>query len=163
MMPGKILCVCLSVFLTIIACGPAHEHRGLSFVSGPEVSRFGAGWRQEGQSLVITAYFKSSIIGRTEYQYEQLDIVIPADAAAGSKLVLPAQGVSAIHRKGGEGGQRSSRKVSGTIGVSTMSDGALTLALDLIFSEYECAGVCAKEPVSYARRGLLSARKGYTP
>lgn len=151
------------VFLAVCAmsCGLPHQHKGPSFITDPGLELFGASLNKGNGANIIKSYFQSSIIGRTGYIYENLDIEIPGSIAAGKKYDISSPGIRMRYARGGQGGQISTVKAKGALTVLEVSDSTLKVRCDLEFSGFEVKGYYGTVPDSVQRRGILTAKKGY--
>ena len=151
--------IVLAVF--IASCGLPHQHKGASFITAPGLELFGASLAEENGAYVIRSYFQSSIIGRTGYIYENLDMKITSPISAGKSQDVSIPGISIQYASGGQGGQISTGKAKGVITVLQVSDSVVKVQCDLEFSGFTVKGHYGKVPDSVKRKGILTAKKGY--
>ncbi len=147
--------------LLFASCELPHQHRGSSFITSPGLELFGANLSVEKNGTVIKSYFQSSIIGRTEYIYENLDIEITIPVTAGKTYDVPASGIGVRYAAGGQGGQIGTAKAKGSLTVLEVSDSRMKLLCNLEFSGFTMEGQYGKVPDSVTRKGTLTALKGY--
>lgn len=149
------------IYMFLASCGLPHQHRGTSFITTPGLELFGASLVKENGVLVIKSCFQSSIIGRTEYIYENLDMEISAQVSAGKSYNASIPGIRMLYSSGGQGGQISTGKVKGAMTVLDISDSVVKVQCDLEFSGFTVKGHYGTVPDSVKRKGILTAKKGY--
>jgi len=162
-MKGMCYVIVLILLLpVVIACGLPHQHRGLSFITDPYLELFGGRLETKDNLYLVNSYFQSSIIGRTEYVYENLDIRFPPGADVGSTYDLASKGISVRYARGGQGGEVDTRSFRGTISLIEISGSILKARCDLEFYGFTSKGSYGTVPQSVKRRGVLTAKAGYT-
>ncbi len=144
-----------------VACGLPHQHRGLSFITDPALELFGARLDRADGRIIVKSYFQSSITGRTEYIYENLDMELPGTVAAGSVIDATGKDVVIRYAKGGQGGQMETARARGSLTVLAVSECEMKLKCELEFSGFTAKGHPGDLPAIIKRQGTLTAKKGY--
>lgn len=154
-----------SIFLFIsfilVSCNPPHHHRGASFITEPKLEFFGASLEKINGKISVKSYFQSSVIGRTEYIYENLNIELPENIKVGEKYELWTSHVKLWYAKGGQAGQINTEKAAGTIEITRVESSELELHCDLKFYGFSMKGHFPEVPNEIRRKGILTAKMGY--
>jgi hypothetical protein len=153
--------LCLLLFLVLTCCSHSSHHKGTSFIQEPAFNQFKAGFESTTQGYKLKAYFQSSIIGRTEYIYENLELFIPREIELNKIISVSSPTIISIsYAKGGQGGQIESRMAVGTLKILKANTDELELELKLGFKDFTHKGFYPNIPPQIERTGLLKARKG---
>ena len=143
------------------ACDLPHQHTGLSFITDPGLELFGARLDRADGRIIVKSSFQSSITGRTEYIYENLDMELPGTVAAGSVIDATGKDVVIRYAKGGQGGQMETARARGSLTVLAVSECEMKLKCELEFSGFTAKGHPGDLLASISRKGTLTAKKGY--
>ncbi len=145
------------MFIYMNACSQSH-HRGLSFITNPDFDDFAASLTVDRESLMIQSYFQSSIIGRTEYIYENFDITIPKNLERNKKYDVTSYSIR--YAKGGQGGQIATEKAEGCFIIKKITHNSVDLEMDVEFKNFAMKGQYPDVPSKLKRKGILSAKIG---
>ncbi|HCL55828.1 MAG TPA: hypothetical protein DHW82_02325 [Spirochaetia bacterium] len=156
----KIILFVCNLILFSGCAGGKHYHKGTSFIQNPDFELFGASLKETAVSYEIESYFQSSIIGRTEYIYENLNITLPKDLEVNQTIPV-GQSLKVWYAKGGQGGQIETEEAEGSVVIRKKDENEVFLELNLKFKNFKIVGHVSSAPETVERKGLLSAVKGY--
>lgn len=152
----------LSLTVLILTCSsPKHYHKGTELISDPDLDEFGASLDGKKHQYVIKSYFRSSIINRTEYIYEKLNLTIPKSIGLREKIKIPDDRIHIWYAKGGQAGQIDTTHARGNIMPIAITATDISIELDLTFSNFKHKGFTHKSIERIHRKGLFTAKKGY--
>ncbi len=154
--------IILSLTVLILTCSsPKHYHKGNSFINDPDLDEFGATFEKKNNQYLIKSYFRSSIINRTEYIYENLNLTIPKSIGLKEKIKIPDDRITFWYAKGGQAGQIETAHASGYITLISITETDIQIEVNLTFNNFEQKGSFNKSIGSIHRKGTLTAKKGY--
>ena len=152
----------LILLLFLPSCSPRHYH-GCGFIQNPRFDQFGASYDHEKGRRVIKSYIRSEMRFRTEYIYENFDIIIPDTLITGKEYSVSDPGITVWYARGGQAGQIETTAAKGTVTVKDIDDDDdITLVLNLKFYAFTVTGGhLTGIPDRIERSGTLHGIKGY--
>jgi hypothetical protein len=154
----------LVLILFTAACGnnKSRFRAGTDYIRDPGLNLFVSSLTINEGVYVLKSYFRSSVRGRTEYIYENLDITIPALFEVGREYPFDSPGVTVWYAKGGFAGQIETTNVSGSFKILEKTDRTVEVRIDAEFYNFVKKGVWDEVtlPASIRRRGTIISAVG---
>lgn len=152
-------------FILLFGCDnfKPHYYQDSQFIHNPTLNMFGAKMSIQQDQFRIESYFRSSIIGRSEYIYENLDLTFPKDFKLNQKYNIGSDQVKIWYAKGGMSGQFETSTADGFFIIEEKTQEKIKINITVTFSNFSYKGSLTKVtlPTTIQRKGLLSAELNY--